>query len=74
MSTKPSSTKNVEIEEIQAVSEPIESALPEKDEIKQDHIGLKKTGFEGMVQVHKNMKAVYEKAGFEIIEPKAKKK
>lgn len=74
MSTKINSTKNVEIDEIKAVSEPIESALPEKDEIKQDYIGLKKTGFEGMVQVHKNMKPVYEKAGFEIIEPKSKKK
>lgn len=66
--------KEVILDDIQAVSENTESALPVVEVIQSGNIGLKKEGHEGMVQVHASMRGIYEKAGFEIVEPKAKKK
>ena len=71
---KTATNKEVVIDEIQPVAENTKSALPVIEVIKSGNIGLKKEGHEGMVQVHASMRGIYEKAGFEIVEPSTKKK
>lgn len=72
---KPTTTnKEVVIDDIQPVAENTKSALPVIEVIKSGNIGLKKEGHDGMVQVHKSMRKIYEDAGFEIIESTIKKK
>lgn len=71
---KTNKTTDLTDSNIEVVPENTTSALPVKDVILPGNIGLKKDGHEGMVQVHKSMRKIYEDAGFEIIESTIKKK
>lgn len=59
---------------LQPVSESVAPVIAKESLLKDDHIGLRKKGESGMVQIHKSMRKHYENGEWEIIEAETKKK